>query len=93
MTSRPCDVAILDIMGVRGNDLLEICSRKNVTTVMLTAYALTPEDVKKSYTGGASYYLPKEEMASITITRTSRDSWKRRTAGRRWWYRQNDHRP
>lgn len=66
LESRPFDVAILDIMGVRGYDLLEICSRKNVTTVMLTAYALTPEDVKKSYTGGASYYLPKEEMANIT---------------------------
>ncbi len=65
LESRPFDVAILDIMGVRGYDLLEICSRNNVTTVMLTAYALTPEDVKKSYTGGASYYLPKEEMANI----------------------------
>jgi DNA-binding response OmpR family regulator len=65
LESRPFDVAILDIMGVRGYDLLEICSLKNVTTVMLTAYALTPEDVKKSYTGGASYYLPKEEMANI----------------------------
>jgi DNA-binding NtrC family response regulator len=65
LESQPFDVAILDIMGVRGYDLLKICSRKNVTTVMLTAYALTPEDVKKSYTDGASYYLPKEEMANI----------------------------
>jgi len=66
LENRPFDLAILDIMGVQGYDLLEICSRKNVTAVMLTAYALTPEDVKKSYTGGASYYLPKEEMVHIT---------------------------
>jgi len=65
LESRPFDLAILDIMGVQGYDLLEICSRKNLTTVMLTAYALTPEDVKKSITGGASYYLPKEEMVNI----------------------------
>jgi DNA-binding NtrC family response regulator len=62
---RPFDLAILDIMGVQGYDLLGICTRKNVTAVMLTAYALTPEDVKKSYVGGAAYYLPKEEMANI----------------------------
>jgi CheY-like chemotaxis protein len=66
LENRSFDVAVLDIMGVRGYDLLEICSRKNITTVMLTAYALTPDDVKKSYTGGASYYLPKEEMTHIT---------------------------
>jgi CheY-like chemotaxis protein len=66
LESRPFDLAILDIMGVQGYDLLEICSRKNITAVMLTAYALTPEDVKKSYTSGASYFLPKEEMANIT---------------------------
>jgi len=65
LESRPFDVAILDIMGVQGYELLEICNQKNVTAVMLTAYALTPEDVKKSYTGGAAYYLPKEEMANI----------------------------
>jgi CheY-like chemotaxis protein len=66
LESRPFDMAILDIMGVQGYDLLDICAAKNITAVMLTAYALTPEDVKKSYSKGAAYYLPKEEMVNIT---------------------------
>jgi DNA-binding NtrC family response regulator len=60
------DMAILDIMGVKGYDLLDICAARNITAVMLTAYALTPEDVKKSYSKGAAYFLPKEELVNIT---------------------------
>ncbi len=60
------DMAILDIMGVSGYELLEIATRKKVTAVMLTAYALTPGDVVKSHKGGAAYYIPKEEMVNIT---------------------------
>lgn len=65
LESRTFDVAILDIMGVQGYDLLDICTRKNITAVMLTARATTPEDVKKSHAKGAAYYLPKEEMVNI----------------------------
>jgi hypothetical protein len=32
---------------------------------MLTARALGPENVKKSFREGAAYYIPKEEMARI----------------------------
>jgi len=39
------DMAILDIMGVKGYELLEICNQKRVIGVMLTAYAMTPEDI------------------------------------------------
>jgi CheY-like chemotaxis protein len=60
------ELAILDIMGVSGYELLEITTEKKVIAVMLTAYALTPEDVAKSHKGGAAYYIPKEEMANIT---------------------------
>lgn len=60
------DMAILDIMGVSGYELLEIAASKKVTAVMLTAYALTPGDVVKSHKGGAAYYIPKEEMVNIT---------------------------
>ncbi len=59
------DIAILDIMGVNGYELLAMTRKKNVISVMLTARALSPEDVKKSYTEGASFYIPKEEMAQI----------------------------
>ena len=59
------DLVILDIMGVEGFDLLKIATAKNVISVMLTAHALSPENVVRSYKGGAAYYLPKEEMVNI----------------------------
>ncbi|MGB7918785.1 MAG: response regulator [Desulfobacterales bacterium] len=65
LEAHPFDIAILDIMGVAGYDLLEIASRKKITTVMLTAHALSPENVVKSYRAGAAYYIPKEEMVNI----------------------------
>ena len=59
------DLAILDIMGVDGYKLLEIANRQKVTAVMLTAHALSPGNVVKSYKGGAASYLPKEKLAEI----------------------------
>ena len=60
------DLAILDIMGVGGYELLEIANRRKVSAVMLTAYALSPSDVAKSFKEGAASYVPKEEMVNIT---------------------------
>ena len=65
LEARPFDIAILDIMGVAGYDLLEIATRKKIITVMLTAHALSPDNVVKSYRAGAAYYIPKEEMVNI----------------------------
>jgi DNA-binding NtrC family response regulator len=65
LEAHPFDIAILDIMGVAGYELLEIANRKKITTVMLTAHALNPENVVKSYRAGAAYYIPKEEMVNI----------------------------
>ncbi|MBW2284118.1 MAG: response regulator [Deltaproteobacteria bacterium] len=59
------DVAVLDIMGVRGYELLEIAKSKGVPGLMLTAHALSEEDLKKSVEMGASYYAPKDEMEHI----------------------------
>ena len=59
------DMVILDIMGVNGYDLLKIANAKNVTAVMLTAHALSPDNLVKSYKEGAASYLPKEEMPNI----------------------------
>ena len=53
-------------MGVSGYDLLALATGKNMTAVMLTAHALTPENIVKSYREGAAYFLPKEEMVNIT---------------------------
>jgi DNA-binding NtrC family response regulator len=60
------DLVILDIMGVSGYDLLDLATQKNMTAVMLTAHALTPENIVKSYRQGAAYFLPKEKMVDIT---------------------------
>jgi len=61
------DIAILDIMGVRGYELLRICNTKGIMGVMLTANAMTPENVKKSFEEGAASFLPKEEMSRIPV--------------------------
>ena len=60
------DIAILDIMGVEGYKLLELANKKNVIAVMLTAHALSPDNVVKSVKEGAASYVPKDEMANIT---------------------------
>ena len=60
------DMAILDIMGVQGYELLKISNEKRVIGVMLTANAMTPDNVVKSYEEGAASFVPKEEMANIT---------------------------
>jgi DNA-binding NtrC family response regulator len=59
------DIAVLDIMGVDGYKLLEKANRKNIPTVMLTANALSPDNIKKSCEGGACSYIPKQEMSRI----------------------------
>ncbi|MFC1535469.1 response regulator transcription factor [Thermodesulfobacteriota bacterium] len=59
------DMTILDIMGVDGYRLLQIAIEKKVIPVMLTAKALSPEDVTKSFKEGAASYIPKQEMARI----------------------------
>ena len=52
------DVAILDIMGVRGYDLLEATHTLGIPTLMLTSHALTPDNLKKSIELGADAYIP-----------------------------------
>jgi CheY-like chemotaxis protein len=79
------DIAILDIMGVDGYELLKICSQKRVVGVMLTAYAITPEDVKKSYENGAASFVPKEKMADIATFLT--DIYEAREKGKNLWWR------
>jgi DNA-binding NtrC family response regulator len=66
LETQPFDFAILDIMGVNGYELLEIAGKKNITAVMLTAHALTPQDTVKSFKGGAASYVPKDEITKIT---------------------------
>lgn len=59
------DIAILDIMGVNGFELLKRSVGKGIPTVMLTAHALTPEALKKSMKLGAVTFLPKEKISDL----------------------------
>jgi len=60
------DLAILDIMGVRGYDLLELANEKKIPALMLTAHAVSPENLVKSIRGGAQSYVPKDKISDIT---------------------------
>jgi DNA-binding NtrC family response regulator len=86
------DMAVLDIMGVSGYELLEVAVRRDLPAVMLTAHALTPDNIVKSYKKGAAYFLPKEKMADIATFladvfearakgENTWDSWMSRLAG------------
>ena len=61
------DIAVLDIMGVNGYELLEVANKKSVPALMLTAHALSPDNFAKSISGGAEAYIPKEKIAKIDI--------------------------
>jgi CheY-like chemotaxis protein len=61
------DIVVLDIMGVNGFELLKTSVRRGFPTVMLTAYALTPDSLEKSMKLGAVSFLPKEKMSQLDI--------------------------
>ena len=65
MKGKVYDAVILDIMGVRGFDLLKVCVDKGFPTIMLTAHALNPGALKDSMQGGAVSFVPKERMDEI----------------------------
>jgi len=77
------DLVILDIMGVRGFDLLNASVSLGFPTIMLTAHALNREALKKSIEMGARAYVPKEKMAEIipfledVLSLSYRPGWKR----------------
>ena len=67
MKSWTYDLVILDIMGVRGFDLLALAVNRTYPfpVVMLTAHAITPEALKRSIEMGARAYLPKGKLGQI----------------------------
>ena len=60
------DIVILDIMGVNGFELLKDSVARGFPAIMLTAYAITPEAVKKSIKLGAVFFLPKEKLYELS---------------------------
>jgi CheY-like chemotaxis protein len=65
LRSQEYDIVILDIMGVRGFDLLKMAVKCPFPVAMLTAHALFPETLKRSIQLGARAYLPKEKLGQI----------------------------
>jgi CheY-like chemotaxis protein len=59
------DAAVLDIMGVRGYDLLDMTNKLGIPAIMLTAHALSPRNLVESIKGGAYAYLPKDKMIDL----------------------------
>jgi DNA-binding response OmpR family regulator len=67
LNSKTYDLAVLDIMGVQGYDLLKTAKAKKILTVMLTSHALSPDNFAKSMDGGADAYLPKNKLAELDV--------------------------
>ena len=59
------DLVILDIMGVRGFDLLQLAVERKFRVAMLTAHALNPDALKRAFELKARAYLPKEKLGEI----------------------------
>jgi DNA-binding NtrC family response regulator len=79
------DLAILDIMGVNGYDLLKKAVQKDMIVVMLTAHALNTENLLKSYKEGAASYIPKEELTNIATYLN--DVLEAKEKGKSFWWR------
>ncbi len=85
LSSWTYDLVILDIMGVRGFDLLQRATIRPypIPTVMLTAHAFSPDALKKSIELGARAYLPKERLGAVVpfledvLTYEYGSAWKR----------------
>lgn len=63
--SKVYDLVILDLMGVRGFDLLKMATEKDIPAVILTAHELNPEALKRSIELGARAYYPKYKLPEI----------------------------
>ena len=59
------DLVVLDIMGVRGFDLLDLAVSRHMKVAMLTSHALNPEALKRSFDMKARAYLPKDKLGEI----------------------------
>ena len=67
MENKVYDAAILDIMGVRGFDLLNIATKKKIPALMLTAHGLNPDNLVGSIRLGAKSYIPKDKIGDLGL--------------------------
>lgn len=59
------DLVILDIMGVNGFELLKACVKRQFPASMLTAKAISIENINKAMREGAVSFLPKDELGKL----------------------------
>ncbi len=59
------DMAILDIMGVNGLELLDVAAQRCIPAAILTAPALSPEYLLKAARRGAVAYFPKDSLVNL----------------------------
>ncbi len=59
------DLAILDLMGVDGLTLLDICVEKGIPTAIFTAHSMNAKTFQEVIEKGAVSFLPKERMADL----------------------------
>ena len=77
------DLVVLDILGVRGLELLQIAHNAGVPVVILTAHAVSREALRKSIELGARAYLPLEKLGSLipfleeVLTLEYQSAWKK----------------
>ncbi|GIW71349.1 MAG: hypothetical protein KatS3mg102_0891 [Planctomycetota bacterium] len=64
LRSGAIDVAVLDIMGVRGYELLREFGAR-LPCIMLTGKALSVADLRESFGEGAALYVPKERLGDL----------------------------
>jgi DNA-binding NtrC family response regulator len=65
LKSKDYDLVLLDVMGVRGFDLLEIAVARGFKAAIVTAHALNSEALKKAHDMGAIAYLPKDQLGKL----------------------------
>jgi len=58
-------LVILDIMGVDGFALLQECVTRKQPAAMLTAHAISTDNINKAIRLGAVSFLPKEELRRL----------------------------
>jgi CheY-like chemotaxis protein len=59
------DIVLLDILGVRGLDLVELAISRNFPVAIFTAHPFTPEFLKHHFKMEGYAYLPKERLGEV----------------------------
>ena len=88
LDSETFDLAILDIMGVNGYELLALATKKGIISVMLTAHAFSVEDTVQSAVKGAALYIPKEKIDEIQTYLN--DILEAKQRGKSFWWKWKD---